>query len=165
MDAAALQKQVVAKSAGEARNVIYAVYQDRTSPARRPAKIILFIGGNLTGTSAGASSTASPASPPGRSGSTRARSAGARPACPRPRGAECAWADNDTFGVIASPTLSVTDLANELRTARSQIEHRIAGPRRLLAAGCRAWTCWQAGCCSVWRWCRLPGQPRWCDQR
>jgi hypothetical protein len=38
--------------------------------------------------------------------------------------AECVWADNDTFGVIASQTLSVTDLANELRTARPEIEHR-----------------------------------------
>jgi hypothetical protein len=38
--------------------------------------------------------------------------------------AECAWADNDTFGVIASPTLSVTDLANQMRTARPEIEHR-----------------------------------------
>jgi hypothetical protein len=34
------------------------------------------------------------------------------------------WAENDTFGVVASATLSVTDLANELREGRSQIEHR-----------------------------------------
>ena len=39
MDAAALQKQIVAKSAGEeAKNVVYAVYQDRTGPLRRPTR-------------------------------------------------------------------------------------------------------------------------------
>ena len=40
-----------ARYAGEAKNVIYAVYQDRTGPAAQAnPKIILFIGGNLTGT-------------------------------------------------------------------------------------------------------------------
>ena len=37
--------------------------------------------------------------------------------------AECAWADNDTFGVVASPTLSVSALAAELRDVRPQVEH------------------------------------------
>jgi hypothetical protein len=127
MDAAALQKQIVAKSAGEAKNVVYAVYQDRTGPAARAnPQIILFIGGNLTGTSDG-----------GFIDTFTSQSAGAQRVDPgplggsaacRPRGssgvAECVWADNDTFGVIASQTLSVTDLANELRTARPEIEHR-----------------------------------------
>jgi hypothetical protein len=36
---------------------------------------------------------------------------------------ECAWADNDTFGVIASPVLSATELGNELRTMRPMLEH------------------------------------------
>jgi hypothetical protein len=127
MDAAALQKQVVAKSAGEAKNVVYAVYQDRTGPgAQANPKIILFIGGNLTGTSdagfidsfTGQSAGAQRVDPGSLGGSAACR--------PRVPGgvAECAWADNDTFGVIASATLSVTDLANELRTARPEIEHR-----------------------------------------
>jgi hypothetical protein len=38
--------------------------------------------------------------------------------------AECAWADNDTFGVLASPTLGKTALANELRVIRRQVERR-----------------------------------------
>jgi hypothetical protein len=127
MDAAALQKQVVAKSAGEAKNVIYAVYQDGTGPAAQAnPKIILFIGGNLTGTSdAGfidsftGQSTGAQRVDPGPLGGSAA-------CLPRVPGgvAECAWADNDTFGVIASPTLSVTDLANQMRTARPEIEHR-----------------------------------------
>ena len=127
MDAAALQKQIVAKSAGEAKNVVYAVYQDRTGPAAQAnPQIILFIGGNLTGTSDGgfidsftAQSAGAQRVDPGSLGG----SAACRPRVPGGV-AECAWADNDTFGVIASATLSVTDLANELRTARPEIEHR-----------------------------------------
>jgi hypothetical protein len=127
MDAAALQKQVVAKSAGEAKNVVYAVYQDRTGAAAQAnPQIILFIGGNLTGTSDA-----------GFIGSFTGQAAGARRVDPGTLGGsaaclpkltggvtECAWADNDTFGVIASPTLSMSDLASQLRIARSQIEHR-----------------------------------------
>jgi hypothetical protein len=127
MDAAALQKQVVAKSAGEAKNVVYAVYQDREGPAAQAnPKIILFIGGNLTGTSDA-----------GFIDSFTGQSAGAQRVDPGSLGgsaaclpafsggvAECAWADNDTFGVIASPTLSVTELATQLRAARPEIEHR-----------------------------------------
>ena len=125
MDAGALQKQI--EATGEAKNVVYAVYQDRTGPAAQAnPKIILFIGGNLTGTSAG-----------GFIDTVTGKSAGAERVDPGPLGgsaaclprgsggvAECVWADNDTFGVVTSPTLSVTDLANELRTARPEIEHR-----------------------------------------
>ena len=125
MDARALQEQI--EATGEAKNVVYAVYQDRTGPAAQAnPQIILFLGGNLTGTSAG-----------GFIDTVTGQSAGAERVDPGPLGgsaaclprgssgvAECVWADNDTFGVIASPTLSVTDLANELRTARPEIEHR-----------------------------------------
>jgi hypothetical protein len=125
MDAGALQKQI--EATGEAKNVVYAVYQDRTGPAAQAnPQIILFIGGNLTGTSDG-----------GFIDTVTGQSAGAERVDPGPLGgsaaclprgssgvAECVWADNDTFGVIASQTLSVTDLASELRTARPEIEHR-----------------------------------------
>jgi hypothetical protein len=125
MDARALQKQI--EATGEAKNVVYAVYQDRTGPAAQAnPKIIVFLGGNLTGTSAG-----------GFIDTVTGQSAGAERVDPGPLGgsaaclprgssgvAECVWADNDTFGVITSPTLSVTDLANELRAARPEIEHR-----------------------------------------
>jgi hypothetical protein len=37
--------------------------------------------------------------------------------------AECAWADDDTFGLILSPSLSATALGNELRAMRPLVEH------------------------------------------
>jgi len=127
MDAAALQKQIVAKSAGEAKNVVYAVYQDRTSPAAKAnPQIILFIGGNLTGTSDGGFIDSFTGKAAGAERVDPGSLGGSAACLPRSSGgvAECVWADNDTFGVVASATLSVTDLANELREARSQIEHR-----------------------------------------
>ena len=125
MDASQLQQDIVTKSAGEAKHVVYAVYEDTTGAAARSGpQIILFIGGNLTGTS-----------PDGFIGSfigeargaqrTSAGSMGGQAACvSRAPGsvAECAWADNDTFGVVASPTLAVSDLAAALRTVRPQVE-------------------------------------------
>jgi hypothetical protein len=35
----------------------------------------------------------------------------------------CTWADNDTFGVIASPSLNVTRLSAQMRAIRPVIEH------------------------------------------
>ena len=53
------------------------------------------------------------------------------PACPagirtvsRPgQPAECAWADNDTFGVVASPAMNVSQLAAQMRAIRPDVEH------------------------------------------
>ncbi len=126
MDAGQLQQDVMTKSAGEAKHVVYAVYEDSTgSAARSGPQIILFIGGNLTGTSPAGfiSSFVGEARGAQR---TSAGSMGGEAACvSRVPGsvAECAWADNDTFGVVASPTLSVSALAAELRAARPQVEH------------------------------------------
>jgi hypothetical protein len=126
MDASLLQREVITKSGGEARNVIYAVYEDSIGPAAQVGpQIILFIGGNLKG----ASSSGFISSFVGESRGAQRTSAGTmtgEAACvPRLPGsvAECAWADNDTFGVVASPTLSVSALAAELRNVRPQVEH------------------------------------------
>jgi hypothetical protein len=40
------------------------------------------------------------------------------------RPAECAWADNDTFGLFASPALSASALGAEMRAMRALVEHR-----------------------------------------
>ena len=54
MQAKQLQHDIVTQSAGEAKNVVYAVYEDSTgSGAKTAPQIVLFIGGNLAGTSAG----------------------------------------------------------------------------------------------------------------
>jgi hypothetical protein len=144
MKAAQVRRTIVTQSNGEARNVVAAVYegtasQPSASPSPgRPAasstapgdaattQIVLLIGGNLSGTSAtsfissfiGKLSGAAP---------TSAGPLGGEAACVPSSGgnpAECAWADNDTFGLVASPTLGAQALASEMRQMRLQVELR-----------------------------------------
>jgi hypothetical protein len=126
MGASALRRDIVASSKGEATRVVDAVYEDSTGPAAKNGPlIILFVGGNLTG-SAG-SFIASLTQVPGAF-LTSAGSLGGQAACvPGVSGhpTECAWADNDTFGVITSPALSATALSGELRQVRPLLEHAV----------------------------------------
>jgi hypothetical protein len=126
MDAAGLRRQIIAQSNGEAHNVVDTVYESAAGRGNRSASdILLFIGGNLSGTSATAfissfrdkATGAVPAS---------AGAMGGKAACiPAADGglAECAWADQDTFGVVASPTLNTAQLAADLLTVRAAAEH------------------------------------------
>jgi hypothetical protein len=127
MHAGTLRQQIVKESAGEAHNVIYAVYEDSTGPAAASGpQIILFIGGNLSGTSAGSFISTFTGKLQGAV-TTSAGSLGGAAACvPSVDGrvAECVWADNDTFGVVASQTLSASSLAHEMRQMRPMVEHQ-----------------------------------------
>ena len=35
----------------------------------------------------------------------------------------CTWADNDTFGLVASPTMDATQLGAQMRAIRPEVEH------------------------------------------
>jgi hypothetical protein len=86
----------------------------------------LFIGGNLSGSSASSFISSFVGRVPGAF-TTATGSLGGSAACvPSVSGrpAECAWADNDTFGLVASTTLSGEALASEMRQLRPQVEHR-----------------------------------------
>jgi hypothetical protein len=126
MRAAALRDQIIKESAGEAHNVVYQVYQNGTgaSGSSEP-QIILFIGGNLSGTSAGSFISTFTAKLPGAVTTSPGSLGGAAACVPSVDGrvAECVWADNDTFGVVASQTLSPTGLATEMRQMRPLVEH------------------------------------------
>lgn len=130
MNAAQLKAEVISRSAGQASHVISAVYENRAGiVGSAPPEIILFIGGKLSGVSPGAFITSftqqfkgahavSPGSLGGSAACVDAQSSAAGNV------ALCTWADNDTFGVVASPTLDVTDLATQMRTIRPGVEHR-----------------------------------------
>jgi len=151
MKAAQVRRSIVAQSNGEASNVVAAVYESsasQPSPSASPghgstrassgtaspsapgssatSQIVLFIGGNLSGTSASSFITSFIGKLPGAV-TTAAGPLGGEAACVPSAGgnpAECAWADNDTFGLVASPTLGAQALASELRQMRLQVEHR-----------------------------------------
>jgi hypothetical protein len=125
MGAQALRAAIVKKGSGEATHVVDAVYEISSGPAAKSGPLfILFIGGNLSGS---ASSFISSFTGLLRGASvTNPGALGGQAACvPGYAGhpAECAWADNDTFGLFASPTLSATALGNELRSMRPLVEH------------------------------------------
>jgi hypothetical protein len=126
MDAKALQQQIIKQGAGHARNVIYAVYDDSTGPAAASGpQIILFIGGNLSGSSAGSFIATFTSRLPGAVTTSAGPLGGAAACAPSTGGrpAACLWADNDTFGVLTSASLSVSALADEMRQMRPMIEH------------------------------------------
>ena len=156
MKAAQVRHTIVAQSNGEASNVVAAVYEStasQSSPSASPSpghgstgaagasgaspsapdgtsQIVLFIGGNLSGTSASSFITSFIGKLPGAV-TTAAGPLGGEAACVPSAGgnpAECAWADNDTFGLVASPTLDAQALASELRQMRLQVEHRTHRP-------------------------------------
>jgi hypothetical protein len=125
MGAQSLRADIVKKGNGEATHVVDAVYEISSGPAAKSGPlIILFIGGNLSGS---ASSFVSSFTGLLRGAFVTSPGAlGGQAACvPGYSGhpAECAWADNDTFGLFASPTLSAAALGNELRSLRPLVEH------------------------------------------
>jgi hypothetical protein len=121
--ASALRSHIVASSAGEATHVVDAVYENSAGSKANP-QIVVFVGGHLAG-SAGSFIASLTQALPGaftiNPGSMRGQAACAPGSGGRP--AECAWADNDTFGVLLSPSLSATALGAELRGMRPQLEH------------------------------------------
>jgi hypothetical protein len=124
MGATALRAEIVRKGKGEASHVVDAVYEDnaQTGTSSNPL-IILFIGGNLSGSASSFISSFTGMVP--GAFVTSAGSLGGQAACvpgKAGRPAECAWADNDTFGLFASPTLSASALGAELRSMRPFVE-------------------------------------------
>jgi hypothetical protein len=122
MQAKQLQQEIVAKSKGTAKNVIYAVYQCSGSSAA--GQVILFIGGNLSGASPSSFISGFESNLQGAT-STSAGSLGGDAACaPSVNGhpAVCAWADNDTFGAFVSANVSASTLAKDMRQMRPDIE-------------------------------------------
>jgi hypothetical protein len=128
MNAKSLQQQVIAKSAGQASHVVSAVYENKAgvSGAAQP-QIFLFIGGNLAGVSPAGFITSFTAQFKGAQ-ATSAGSLGGQAACVRAQGsaaggvAMCTWADGDTFGVLTSPTMSLAQVAAQLRSIRPSVE-------------------------------------------
>jgi glycerate-2-kinase len=125
--ALALRSKIVAGAAGEVKNVVAAVYEETTGPgtANGP-QIIVFIGGNLTGAGSASGFIGGFMTQVHGSFPTTAGRLGGQAACaPGTNGgpAECAWADDDTFGVIVSATLSARGLADEMSQMRPLVEH------------------------------------------
>jgi len=129
MNAKGLQQQVVAKSAGQASGVVDAVYEANSDAAGGSSpQVILFIGGHLSGVSPAGFITSFTDQFKGAQ-STGAGSMGGRAACVNAQQnvagsvALCTWADNDTFGLVASPTMDAAQLGAQMLAIRPDVEH------------------------------------------
>jgi hypothetical protein len=129
MHAKDLQQQVVAKSAGQASDVVDAVYEANSDAAGGTSpQVILFIGGHLSGVSPTGYITSFTDQFKGAR-SAGAGSMGGRAACVNAQQnvagnvALCTWADNDTFGLVASPTMDAAQLGAQMRAIRPDVEH------------------------------------------
>ena len=124
MGAEALKADILSKGGGEASHVVDAVYEDTAGQGSKSApQILLFVGGNLSGSAQAFISSFTGQLP--SAFVTSAGSLGGQAACVPGTGghpAECVWADGDTFGLVASPSLSATTLAGELRSIRPLVE-------------------------------------------
>ncbi len=127
MHAKDLQQQLVAKSAGQVSHVVYAVYGNNSGLSGTSQQVILFIGGNLSGISP-SGFIASFSNQFKGARSTSAGSMGGRAACVSAQAnlaggvALCTWADNDAFGVVASPTMDAGQLGAQMRVIRPLVE-------------------------------------------
>jgi hypothetical protein len=127
--AQALRSKVVGGAAGEVKNVVAAVYEKTTGPGTSTGpQIIVFIGGNITGGgSAGDFINGFITALHGSFNTSAGKLQGQAACAPGANGgpAECAWADNDTFGVIVSATSDAAALASEMRQMRPLVEHAV----------------------------------------
>jgi hypothetical protein len=129
MDANQLKQQVIARSAGQASHVVSAVYENSAGVAGKSTpQIFLFIGGNLSGTSASDFISSFRGQFRGATVASAGRLGGAA-VCVNAQAsipgtvALCAWADNDTFGVLASPTMHAAQLGAQMLLIRPGVEH------------------------------------------
>jgi hypothetical protein len=127
MDVTQLERNIVAQSSGQASHLVSAVYQ-AGSPVSggSPTQVMLFIGGRLSG-AAPKASVKSFTQHFKDASMTSAGSLGGQAACVSAQSGTdgstvCAWFDNDTFGELVSPNMSVSVLANEMRTIRPSVE-------------------------------------------
>jgi hypothetical protein len=126
MNGRELQQQVTAKSGGEVSHVVYAVYEDDAGVFGSSGPILL-IGGNLSGVSASGFIASFTQEFKGAQ-KTSAGSMGGLAACVSAAAnaaasvAMCIWADSDTFGVLASPTMGTAELAARMLAIRPHVE-------------------------------------------
>jgi hypothetical protein len=126
INARQLQREVISRSGGQVRHVLSAVYQKNGNGHGTSPDIVLFIGGHLSGVSP-SGFISSFTSEFRQARPVAAGALGGSAACASNQAgavvALCAWADNDTFGLLVSPTLPVAELSGQMHSLRAGVEH------------------------------------------
>jgi hypothetical protein len=122
----ALQDEIMKTSAGQAKDVVSAVYQEGSSAPGSNPQIFMFVGGELSSAAPSTSVTNFIQTYPGAT-SVPAGALGGDAACAQDTvGGEsvamCVWFDNDSFGELVSPTMTTASLASTLHQVRPDLE-------------------------------------------
>ncbi|WP_300605802.1 hypothetical protein [Trebonia sp.] len=126
MKVSALANEVMSTSAGQASDVVSAVYQMGSSAPGGDAQIFMFVGGKLSSAAPATSIANFTQTYPGAN-VVPAGSLGGEAACAEAQSndqgvAMCVWFDNDSFGELVSPTMTTAKLATTLDEVRPSLE-------------------------------------------
>ena len=121
-----LRQNVMQTSAGQATDVVSAVYQQGSSAPGSNPQIFMFVGGHLSNASPSASLASFEQHYPGAQ-VVPAGAMGGEAACAEAHSngesvAMCVWFDNDSFGEFVSPTMTTAHLATTMDGVRANLE-------------------------------------------
>jgi hypothetical protein len=121
-----LRAEVIKTSAGQASNVVSAVYTQGSMAPGGDAQIFMFVGGKLA-SAAPATSIANftqqyPGAAVEPAGALGGQEACAQAAVGGEAVAMCVWFDNDSFGELVSPTMTPAKLATTMNAVRPSFE-------------------------------------------
>ena len=130
-DLNALKQKLIAASHGQASNFVTAVYESGNSAAGSDTQIVMFIGAHLANADPDASIAAFTQQYKGAE-VVSAGPGGGKAACVQggkggKAEALCAWFDNDSMGIVDSPSMKATALAAEMQAMRPSVELRAKG--------------------------------------
>jgi hypothetical protein len=123
-----LRNAIIKMSSGQASGVVDAVYESGNSAAGSTVQIVMLIEGHLANADPAASVSGFDQQNPGAQIVSAGPLGGKASyveegsAAKADSQATCVWFDNDSFGEIASPTMSASALANLMRTVRPTVE-------------------------------------------
>jgi len=123
-DMNALKQKLIAASHGQATNFAMGVYESGNSAAGNDTQIVMFVGAHLANSDPAAAVKAftqqvkgATIVSPGPGGGKAVCAQGATEAM-------CAWFDNDSLGLLDSPSMKAAALAEEMRSMRPSVEIR-----------------------------------------
>jgi hypothetical protein len=124
-DVDALKQKLIQASHGQASNFVTAVYESGNSAAGNDTQIVMFVGAHLAN-----------ADPAAAVAAFTQQVKGAMVVSPGPGGGKavclpegsaealCAWFDNDSMGIVDSPSMKSAALAKEMQAMRPSVEVR-----------------------------------------
>jgi hypothetical protein len=123
-----LRTDAIHTSSGQASHVVSAVYEKGTATGGTSPQIVMFIGGHIANAAPAASINSFIQRFKGAA-KTPAGTIGGEAACVTTSNtglggslAMCTWFDNDSFGVMVSPTMDTAALASAMVTMRPDVE-------------------------------------------